>query len=70
MVENGQKIQKSQKSKSHFFLIFFVFEIFSFSLKKNAILLVFQYYKDAIRPELSSPAGVIVVAGQYFPYLI
>ena len=65
-----KKYKNPKNQKNHFFFIFFVFEFFSFSLKKNAILLVFQYYKDAIRPELSSPAGVIVVAGQYFPYLI
>jgi hypothetical protein len=58
--------------------------------KKNAILLVFQSYEDAIQPSHSSPArfrfqggyperdtvavavvaGVVVVAGKYFPFLI
>ena len=31
--------------------------------KKNAILLVFQYKEDGIRPELSSPPGFRIQGG-------
>ena len=44
--------------KNHLVLFNFIFSFLFFrrKKKKNAILLVFQYKEDAIRPELSSPA--------------
>ena len=34
----------------------YIFLLIFFCQKRNAILLVFQYYENAIQPELSSPA--------------
>ena len=83
MVKKSKNLKKSQKIT---FFQFFFFIFFFPLKKKNDILLVFQYQEDRIRPELSSPphfrilggqperdtggAGVVVVAGRYFPFLI
>ena len=48
------KILKNLKNSLLF--LFFYFCLIFFSPEKNAILLVFQYQEDAIRPELFSPA--------------
>ena len=55
MVKKSDNLKKPQKI-SFFSTIFFVEEKKKNCRKKekNAILLVFQYYEDAIRPELSS----------------
>ena len=85
-----KKIRKSEKiAKNYFFLKKFFFlkkkKNFDQKKKKNAILLVFQYQEDGIRPELSSPprfriqggsperdgvGGVVGVAGRHFSFLI
>ena len=56
-IQKSEKISKNQK-KTFFFSIYLFFwrkKNFRRKKKKNAILLVFQYKEDGIRPELSSP---------------
>ena len=65
-VKNGQKKKRKSKTNKKNHIIFKMSEEKK-CLAKNAILLVFQYYEDAIRSELSSPARFRIQEGSPKP---